>query len=51
MNLYEQSAITFLVINNFDFFLRRVPVKLLNEQNDTFKTEIGWETRKIPVIY
>ena len=29
------------LINNFDFFPWRFPVKLLNEQNETFKTEIG----------
>ena len=38
-------------MNNFQFFLWRVLVKLLNEQNETIKTEIGWEPRKIPVIY
>ena len=35
LRFYKQLAITFCVLNNFEFFYGQVPVKLLEDQNDS----------------
>ena len=49
MNKYLQLS-EFEIIFNF-YFGYIVSMKLLKEQNETLKTKIGWETKKIPVFY